>query len=154
MEELSERLQLPERQSHDLVAGRAVAHGLLTRLTRKQRRGYQPRPSEIYRWFSTCSTTVLLYLSAKADDEIRRWISHYLIHLRTVHPELNGDDLRKLGFAPGPLYREILAALRLARLDAEVESRSDEISFVKKRFAAQRASPPAAAAAGDLLLKD
>jgi hypothetical protein len=27
-------------------------------------------------------------------------------------------DLRKLGFAPGPLYREILAALRFARLSA------------------------------------
>ena len=65
----------------------------------------------------------------------RRWISQYLIHLRTVQPELSGDDLRKLGFAPGPIYREILDALRFARLDAEVESRSDEISFVKKRFA-------------------
>jgi tRNA nucleotidyltransferase (CCA-adding enzyme) len=155
MEELSERLQLPERQSHDLVAGRIVAHGLLTRLTRKQRRGYQPRPSEIYRWFSTCSTTFLLYLSACAGDEIRRWLSQYLIHLRSVHPELTGDDLRKLGFAPGPIYREILDALRFARLDAEVESRGDEISFVKKRFAAMLTSPPAAPVASDaLLLKD
>lgn len=134
MEELSARLQMPESQSHDLVAGRALAHGLLTRLTRKFKRGYQPRASETYAWFSICSTTVLLYLSARADDEIRRWLSHYLIHLRGVHPELNGDDLRKLGFPPGPIYREILEALRFARLDAVVESRSDEISFVKKRF--------------------
>lgn len=155
MAEMTARLQMSEGQSQDLLAGRAVAHGLLTRLTKKQKRGYQPRASEIYRWFSTCSTTVLLYLSARADDEIRRWLSHYFIHLRTIHPELTGDDLRKLGFAPGPIYREILDALRFARLDAEVESRSDEISFVKKRFAAVLASPPAApAAGGDLLLKD
>jgi tRNA nucleotidyltransferase (CCA-adding enzyme) len=155
IEEMTARLQMPEGQSHDLLAGRAVAHGLLTRLTKKRKRGYQPRASEIYRWFSTCSTTVLLYLSARADDEIRRWLSHYFIHLRTVHPELTGDDLRKLGFAPGPIYREILDALRFARLDAEVESRGDEISFVKKRFASAHTCPPAApAAAGDLLPKD
>jgi tRNA nucleotidyltransferase (CCA-adding enzyme) len=135
MEEMIERLRMPESQRHDLLAGRTEAHGLLTRLTRKKKRAPRPRASEIYRWFSTCSTTVLLYLSARADDEIRRWISQYLIHLRTVHPELTGDDLRKLGFAPGPIYREILDALRFARLDAEVESRGDEISFVKKRFA-------------------
>jgi tRNA nucleotidyltransferase (CCA-adding enzyme) len=135
MEEMIERLRMPESQRHDLLAGRTEAHGLLTRLTRKKKRAPRPRASEIYRWFSTCSTTVLLYLSARADDEIRRWISQYLIHLRTVHPELTGDDLRKLGFSPGPIYREILDALRFARLDAEVESRGDEISFVKKRFA-------------------
>lgn len=135
MEEMATRLQMPESQRHDLLAGRAEAHALLTRLTRKKKRAPGPRASEIYHWFSPCSTTVLLYLSARADDEIRRWISQYLIHLRTVHPELCGDDLRKLGFAPGPIYREILDALRFARLDAEVESRSDEISFVKKRFA-------------------
>lgn len=135
MEEMTQRLQMPESQSHDLLAGRAIAHGLLIRLTKKKKRAYQPRDSEIYRWFSTCSTTVLLYLSARADDVIRRWLSHYLIHLRTVHPELNGDDLLKIGFVPGPIYREIFDALRLARLDAEVESRSDEISYVKKRFA-------------------
>ena len=154
MEEMTARLQMPESQSHDLLAGRAIAHGLLTRLTRKKKT-YQPRASEIYRWFSTCSTTVLLYLIARADDEIRRWLSHYFIHLRTIHPELTGDDLRKLGFAPGPIYREILDALRFARLDAEVESRGDEISFVKKRFFAVHASPAAnPLEAGDLLLKD
>jgi tRNA nucleotidyltransferase (CCA-adding enzyme) len=135
MEEMTMRLQMPESQRHDLLDGRTEAHGLLTRLTRKKKHTPAPRASEIYHWFSTCSTTVLLYLSARADDEIRRWISQYLIHLRTVHPELSGDDLRKLGFAPGPIYREILDALRFARLDAVVESRSDEISFVKKRFA-------------------
>ncbi|MDO9080712.1 MAG: CBS domain-containing protein [Desulfuromonadales bacterium] len=135
MEEMTARLQMPEGQRQDLLAGRVEAHGLLTRLTRKKKRAPGPRASEIYDWFSTCSTTVLLYLSARADDDIRRMISQYLIHLRTIHPELNGDDLHKLGFAPGPIYREILDALRFARLDAQVESRSDEISFVKKRFA-------------------
>lgn len=133
--EIAARLQMPESQSHDLLVGRTATHALLIHLKRKSKRDYQPRASELYRWFSSCSTTVLLYLNARADDKIRRWLSHYLIYLRTVHPELNGDDLRKLGFSPGPIYRKILDELRYARLDAEVENRSDEISFVKKRFA-------------------
>lgn len=136
VEEMFLRLQLPESLSHDLLGGRTEAHDLLRRLNRRRKRSSPPRPSEIFRWFSTCSPTVLLYLTARGEDDLRRWISHYLIHLRTVHPELDGDDLRKIGFSPGPLYREILDALRFARLDGEVESRSDEISFVKKRFAA------------------
>jgi tRNA nucleotidyltransferase (CCA-adding enzyme) len=41
---------------------------------------------------------------------------------RWVRPASTGDDLRALGLPPGPRYREILAQLRAAWLDREIES--------------------------------
>ncbi|HLG43388.1 MAG TPA: hypothetical protein VI337_00080, partial [Nitrospirales bacterium] len=48
---------------------------------------------------------------------------------------LRGDDLRALGIRPGPIYRDILNSLLYARLDGHVQSRDDELRFVRSRFA-------------------
>ena len=50
-------------------------------------------------------------------------------------PLLRGDDLRALGIRPGPIYREVLNCLLYARLDGSVQSRDDELRFVRRRFA-------------------
>lgn len=52
-----------------------------------------------------------------------------------------GNYLKWLGVAPGPIYREILGALRDARLDGEVETREDAETFVR-RLLAERTSAP------------
>lgn len=128
-------LQLPHRMALELTAGRTEAHRLLGSLQRRRRRSTEPRPSELHQWFGRLSTVLLLYLTARADhEEIRRWLSRYLVHLRHVEPQLNGDDLRRLGYPPGPLFRQILNELLDARLDGKVESQQDEVTFVKKRF--------------------
>jgi tRNA nucleotidyltransferase (CCA-adding enzyme) len=55
---------------------------------------------------------------------------------RGVRPLLRGDDLRRLGVPEGPAIGEMLRALRAARLDGEVQTREDEIAFVKARMGA------------------
>lgn len=55
---------------------------------------------------------------------------------RGVRPLLRGDDLRRLGVPEGPAIGEMLRALRVARLDGEVQTREDEIAFVKARMGA------------------
>ena len=47
-----------------------------------------------------------------------------------IKPILTGDDLRKLGYKPGPQYRQILAALLVATLDGKVVDRSTAEDFV------------------------
>jgi poly(A) polymerase len=49
---------------------------------------------------------------------------------------LGGDDLVRLGFAPGPLFGEILRALEEAQLEGEIATRDDAEAFVRSRFAA------------------
>jgi tRNA nucleotidyltransferase (CCA-adding enzyme) len=57
-------------------------------------------------------------------------IELYLGVLRHVHPALSGDDLIKMGVPQGPRIKEILQALREARLDGRVSSKKEEEEMV------------------------
>jgi tRNA nucleotidyltransferase (CCA-adding enzyme) len=78
--------------------------------------------------------------------ELRKAIGDFLTTTRRVRPILRGDDLRGLGLRPGPIYRDILNSLLYARLDGHVQSRDDELRFVRRRFG--RALPVTEVAAG------
>lgn len=54
-----------------------------------------------------------------------------------VHPArvLTGDDLRTMGFKPGPAYKEILGAVEDAQLNGKIRSREEAIAFVNQEFA-------------------
>jgi tRNA nucleotidyltransferase (CCA-adding enzyme) len=47
---------------------------------------------------------------------------------------LGGKDLKRLGFKPGKLYKDILNALLEARLNDLVSTKRDEEKFVKEHF--------------------
>jgi poly(A) polymerase len=49
-------------------------------------------------------------------------------------PALAGDDLIALGYAPGPLFGDILQALEEAQLEGEVRTREEAERFVLTRF--------------------
>jgi len=57
-------------------------------------------------------------------------------------PLLGGDDLLALGYAPGPLFGEILRALEEAQLEGEVRTRSEAEAFVASRFPRPGSRPP------------
>ena len=52
--------------------------------------------------------------------------------LKQVTVELNGHRLRALGLSPGPLYRQILQAVRAARLDGEVHDLAGEVALARQ----------------------
>ena len=47
---------------------------------------------------------------------------------------LTGSDLIALGFAPGPLFREILAAVEDAQLEGQLDSYQSALRFVQRKF--------------------
>ncbi len=53
---------------------------------------------------------------------------------------LTGDDLIALGFAPGPLFREILAAVEDAQLDGRLDNYQSALRFVQRKFCAAPAA--------------
>ena len=59
-------------------------------------------------------------------------LDHYQRRLRHVLPILRGDDLRQMGIHPGPIYRQILDALRAARVEGQVVSRDDEEALARR----------------------
>ena len=53
-----------------------------------------------------------------------------------IRPEalLTGDDLIAMGYAPGPRFKEILAAVEDEQLDGRIAGRDDAVLFVKREF--------------------
>jgi tRNA nucleotidyltransferase (CCA-adding enzyme) len=113
--------------SRDLVRVRALARTL--------RHAREVPPSRVYRWLVEAPVEVVLALMARMErPELRKAIGDFLSTTRRVRPILRGDDLRALGIRPGPIYRDILNSLLYARLDGHVQSRDDELRFVRRRF--------------------
>ena len=50
---------------------------------------------------------------------------------------LTGADLIALGFAPGPLFREILTAVEDAQLEGQLDSYCSALRFVQRKFSAE-----------------
>jgi tRNA nucleotidyltransferase (CCA-adding enzyme) len=99
----------------------------------------------MHRWLAEVSVEVILALMAVVGrPELRKAIGDFLTAKERVRPFLGGDDLRALGIQPGPVYRDILNSILYARLDGHVQSRDDELRFVRRRFA--QAFPAAGAA--------
>ena len=53
---------------------------------------------------------------------------------------LTGSDLIAMGFAPGPLFREILAAVEDAQLEGKLDSYRAALRFVQRKFSAEPAA--------------
>ncbi|HSC56608.1 MAG TPA: HD domain-containing protein, partial [Nitrospira sp.] len=51
---------------------------------------------------------------------------------------LTGDDLKSMGFLPGPAFREILEAVENAQLDGKIADHNEAVQMVQSEFASLR----------------
>lgn len=84
-------------------------------------------PGEIVQKMSPFSTLVLkaasfLPLSKKEKEVIVNTATRW----RQMQPLTNGNDLQKMGVAPGPAYRWILESLKAAWIDGKITSKDEE----------------------------
>ena len=90
---------------------------------------------EIYTLLSQYDTEILLFLMAKTNNQrIKRQISLFFTKLRREKINIKGRDLKKMGFRPGPLYKEILDNLLKARLNEQLTTEEDEEKFVLEKY--------------------
>lgn len=71
---------------------------------------------------------------AKPGSQWRRMIKLYLEQLRHVEVFISGADLLHMGFSEGPEIGRVLSRLTEAKLDGQVSSLEDEITFVKQQL--------------------
>lgn len=92
--------------------------------------------SQVVRLLRQFDREMLILVAIRCPDifPIRRQIWQYLTVWSQTQPILNGNDLRKLGYQPGPQYREILDTLLMATLDRKVIDRSTAADFVRRSF--------------------
>lgn len=120
-EQTCQRLAMPGRMMTKVFSHRQRVHSLLASLQRRLRYDTDLKNSEIYKLFHGLPLEMLLYLAARAQDEqVRRYISLYMTHLRNMRCELKGTGLQKMGIPGGPDLGRIIEQLLVARLDGEV----------------------------------
>ena len=89
-------------------------------------------PSRIYHLLHGYSPLAITANSLASDSDVaRRHIQLFLDKLRYVKPALTGNDLKRMGIAPGPRIKEILNLLHEARLDGRVTNKSGEVELVR-----------------------
>jgi len=76
--------------------------------------------------------TILLAMALSKDRLKQKVISRYLTELRKIEPILKGEDLKKIGVKPGPVYSRILKELLEEKLRGHLKSREDEERFVRR----------------------
>jgi tRNA nucleotidyltransferase (CCA-adding enzyme) len=133
--DLCKRLAAPPRAASRLAA--LVADG---RRVQKRLEAARPwRPAAVHALLAPWPRELAVYVWARtakrgAADAVRA----YLAEGAKVATELKGRDLLTLGYKPGPLFREILAALLVERLEGRVRTREDEAAWVREHHPLDR----------------
>jgi tRNA nucleotidyltransferase (CCA-adding enzyme) len=97
-EDALRRLAVSEQIRQKVVSGLRIAQEVLRNLR-------SDNPVATYHLLKDLPLEATLFaMSLTKNSEKKRAVSHYLLDLRYVAPSLKGEDLKRLGIPPGPLY--------------------------------------------------
>jgi len=126
--EICSNLELAPRHEQLVCRHRIAAQRCVTAMEQKP----PANDAELYHLLHGHRTELILYMIAVTPSTaVKKAISKYYNVLRSTQPMLGGKDLIAMGLNPGPMFRPVLEALLDARLSGKVETRDDEIRFVK-----------------------
>jgi tRNA nucleotidyltransferase (CCA-adding enzyme) len=91
-------------------------------------------PSQFVMLLRNYELPLLIAIALQSSRKIRRQIWEYLTLWANISPPLNGNDLKDLGYKPGPKFKQILDDLLAAKLDGNLVDRTDAISFLAKNY--------------------
>ncbi|MBN3909200.1 MAG: CBS domain-containing protein [Nostoc sp. NMS1] len=92
------------------------------------------RPSQVMQLLRQYDLPMLILIAMQSPREIRHQIWEYLTVWANVQPLLNGNDLKKLGYKPGPQYRQILDDVVAATLDRVIKDRTEAEEFLAQHY--------------------
>lgn len=96
------------------------------------------KPSVILRLLEPLSYEVILAIKAKSKDRrLRRHIEDFFEIYNGMRICISGDDLHRLGVAPGPVYRRVFSKVLSAKLEGLVKTKEEELTLIKKLIEVQ-----------------
>ncbi|MEH2051042.1 CBS domain-containing protein [Nostoc sp.] len=125
---VAKNLQLPEDSIARLKNLAQVQTEVMTLLPTLQ------RPSQVLQLLRQYDLPMLILIAVQSSREIRHQIWEYLTVWANVQPLLNGNDLKKLGYKPGPQYRQILDDVLAATLDGVIKDHTEAEEFLAKHY--------------------
>ncbi|MCC5615329.1 CBS domain-containing protein [Nostoc sp. CHAB 5836] len=91
-------------------------------------------PSQVVKLLRQYDLPMLILIAVQSPRSLRHQIWEYLTVWANVQPLLNGNDLKKLGYKPGPQYRQILDDVVAATLDGVIKDRTEAEEFLAKHY--------------------
>ncbi|MDF5736014.1 MULTISPECIES: CBS domain-containing protein [unclassified Nostoc] len=125
---VAKNLQLPEDSIARLKNLAQVQTEVMTLLPTFQ------RPSQVVQLLRQYNLPMLILIAVQSPREIRHQIWKYFTVWANVQPLLNGNDLKKLGYKPGPQYRQILDDLLAATLNRVIKDRFEAEEFLAQHY--------------------
>ena len=125
------RFDLPSRQQRKLITQKIEAERIALEM---QKRAFL-RPSEIYWLLREFEIEGLLYLMTIARKRfIQQAVSLFVTSLRKVVPLIGGDELKAMGYIPGPQFRTIHNHLIELQLDGAITDREQALAFIRADY--------------------
>ncbi|HLO47785.1 MAG TPA: CBS domain-containing protein, partial [Kamptonema sp.] len=91
-------------------------------------------PSDLVLLLRQYDLSMLILVAVQSPRKVRRQIWQYLTKWVNFEPFLNGNDLKALGYKPGPKFKQMLDRLLVAALDGIVRDRVSAISFMAAHY--------------------
>ncbi len=89
------------------------------------------KKSEVFACLEALSQEGRLFMMARTQSErVRKAVSNYITYADNMKPSLGGKTLKLMGIKEGPVFGEILTALKKAKIDQNLATREQEIAFV------------------------
>jgi tRNA nucleotidyltransferase (CCA-adding enzyme) len=91
------------------------------------------KKSEVFRHLENLSQEGRLFIMAKTQsEEVKKAVSNYITYADSLRPLVTGDDLKGMGVKEGPVFKDILDALKEAKIDRNLSAKEDELAFVRQ----------------------
>ena len=128
--ELSRKLELSETVRKKLINDVDKTRKIMAKFGSAIR---AMKKSEIYRELEILSLEARLFFMAKAQsDDMKKAISNYITYADSFRPLLSGKALKQMGVTEGPVFGEILDALKSAKIDLSLSTKEQETAFVQQ----------------------
>ncbi|MEH2397444.1 CBS domain-containing protein [Nostoc sp.] len=125
---VAKNLQLPEDSIARLKNLAQVQTEVMTLLPT-----FQP-PSQVVQLLRQYDLPMLILIALQSRRDIRHQIWEYFTVWANMQPLLNGNDLKKLGYKPGPQYRQILDDVVAATLDGVIKDKTEAEEFLANHY--------------------
>jgi len=93
---------------------------------------YDRPVSQIVSFFNGYQVPSLLLVAVRSETRIRGLIWQYLTKWSQIEAPIDGNDLKALGYQPGPQFKSLLAAVLGATLDGIVSNKSEAMAFIAR----------------------
>ena len=124
--ELLDRINAPEHIKRTLLENIEIAKKNLHLLN------ISKGNMEIYNLLKPLKIEIIILMMIHANKPQKKAISQFLTKFIDIKPLISGEDLKKMGITPGPVYKQIFEMIINEKLNGRLMSKEEEIDFIKK----------------------